>query len=176
LNSHILPFGNGILKSERPTAETSFSDSTIYVVRLKHFVMHRSPQIANPPRLACVSRSLAQVEPWDEILPLAESRGGTPKGERAALCARRPPLGCGGWIRVSRRSASLLSSVVTFVAQGADREDTGIHRRCSLTKIGVESEKILRRDDDSGANRIARTRLLVIARSEATKQSRGGLH
>ena len=65
----------------------------------------------NPPRSACVSRSLAQVEPWDEILPMAESRGGTPRGERAALCARRTPLGCGGWLRVSRRSASLLSSV-----------------------------------------------------------------
>ena len=63
-----------------------------------------------PARSACVSRSLAQVEPWDEILPVAESRGGTPRGERAALCARRTPLGCGGWIRVSRRSASLLSS------------------------------------------------------------------
>src|SRR5580658_3816376 len=97
----------------------------------------------NPPCSACVSRSLAQVEPWDEILPLAESRGGTPRGERAALCARRTPLGCGGWIRVSRRSASLLSSVLTFVAQSADREDTGIHRRCSLAKIGAESEEIL---------------------------------
>src|ERR1700689_3907176 len=43
----------------------------------------------NPPCSACVSRSLAQVEPWDEILPMAESRGGTPRGERAALCARR---------------------------------------------------------------------------------------
>src|ERR1700691_1257605 len=49
-----------------------------------------------PPRLACVSRSLAQVEPWDEILPQAESRGGTPIGERAALCARRTQV---RWIR-----------------------------------------------------------------------------
>src|SRR5271168_2348169 len=47
----------------------------------------------NPPRLAGVSRSLAQVEPWDEILPVAESRGGTPRGERAALCARRTRKG-----------------------------------------------------------------------------------
>jgi hypothetical protein len=47
----------------------------------------------NPPCSACVSRSLAQVEPWDEILPQAESRGGTPRGERAALCARRTPQG-----------------------------------------------------------------------------------
>ena len=45
----------------------------------------------NPPRLAGVSRSLAQVEPWDEILPVAESRGGTPRGERAARAA--PCLG-----------------------------------------------------------------------------------
>ena len=97
----------------------------------------------NPPCLACVSRSLAQVEPWDEILPVAESRGGTPRGERAALCARRTPLGCGGWLRVSRRSASLLSSVRSFVlgnAQSTDREDAGGHRRYSLTKIGAESE------------------------------------
>jgi len=77
----------------------------------------------NPPCSACVSRSLAQVEPWDEILPLAESRGGTPRGERAALCARRTPLGCGGWLRVSRRSASLLSSVLTF--RGSKRRSWG---------------------------------------------------
>ena len=56
----------------------------------------------NPPRLAGVSRSLAQVEPWDEILPLAESRGGTPRGERAALCARRT--------RKVRRLATRLSA------------------------------------------------------------------
>ncbi len=31
---------------------------------------------------------------------------------------------------------------LTVVAQGADREDTGIHRRHSLTKIGAESEEI----------------------------------
>ncbi len=122
----------------------------------------------NPPRSACpVSRSLAQVEPWDEILPVAESRGGTPRGERAALCARRTPLGCGGWLRVSRRSASLLS-FLTFVAQGTDRETIGIHRRHSLTKIGAESEAfrrfILWSDEDSGADRIARTRLLACIR------------
>src|SRR5580698_10206777 len=99
----------------------------------------------NPPRGPRVSRSLAQVEPWDEILPLAESRGGTPRGERAAICARRIPLGCGGWLRVSRRSASLLSSVRSFVlgnAQSTDREITGIHRQYSLTKIGAKSEEI----------------------------------
>ena len=47
-----------------------------------------------------------------------------------------------------------------FVGQSTDREATGNHRRHSLTKIGAESEKILRRDDHSGADRIARTRLL----------------
>src|SRR3984957_13403368 len=96
----------------------------------------------NPPREPRVSRSLAQVEPWDEILPMAESRGGTPRGERAALCARRTPQGCGGWLRVSRRSASLLSSVLTVGAQGADRETTGIHRRHSLAKIGAEGGEV----------------------------------
>src|ERR1700733_3497908 len=49
-----------------------------------------------PPRLACVSRSLPQVEPWDEILPQAESRGGTPIGERALQSARRIER-CGGY-------------------------------------------------------------------------------
>src|ERR1700723_2946548 len=75
----------------------------------------------NPPRSACVSRSLAQVEPWDEILPLAESRGGTPRGERAALCARRT--------RKVRRLATGLSAFrflaflpfLHFVARRADR-------------------------------------------------------
>jgi hypothetical protein len=32
-----------------------------------------------------------------------------------------------------------LLSFLTFVAQSADRETTGIHRRHSLTKIGAES-------------------------------------
>ena len=60
----------------------------------------------NPPRLAGVSRSLAQVEPWDEILPQAEGRGGTPIGERALQSARRAQV---RWIRtrVDRRSAFL---------------------------------------------------------------------
>src|ERR1700722_15938113 len=71
----------------------------------------------------------------------------------AQRSARAAPARCGGWLRVSRRSASLLS-FLTFVAQSADREDTGIHRRYSLTKIGAKSEEILPRDDDSGADRI----------------------
>ena len=59
-----------------------------------------------PPREPRVSRSLAQVEPWDEILPQAESRGGTPIGERALQSARRTQV---RWIRtrVDRRSAFL---------------------------------------------------------------------
>ena len=65
----------------------------------------------NPPCSACVSRSLAQVEPWDEILPLAQSRGGTPIGERALQSARRTQV---RWIRtrVDRRSASFFLSFV----------------------------------------------------------------
>src|ERR1700722_9416351 len=58
--------------------------------------------------------------------------------QRSARAA--PRLGAVGWLRVSRRSASLLSSVLTVVAQSADRETTGIHRRYSLAKIGAESE------------------------------------
>src|SRR5580658_9459786 len=57
-------------------------------------VPHRLAE--NPPCSACVSRSLAQVEPWDEILPVAESRGGTPRGERALQSARRIER-CGGY-------------------------------------------------------------------------------
>src|ERR1700722_18340129 len=98
----------------------------------------------NPPCSACVARSLAQVEPWDEILPVAESRGGTPRGERAALCARRTPLGCGGWLRVCRGSASLLSFFLTVVAQSAVREGIGGHRRDALARIGAESETFRR--------------------------------
>ncbi len=33
---------------------------------------------------------------WDRR-PSGKSRGGTPRGERAALCARRTPKGCGSW-------------------------------------------------------------------------------
>jgi hypothetical protein len=48
------------------------------------------------------------------------------------------------------------------VARSADREDTGNHRRYSLAKIGAESKEFLPRDEDSGANRIARTILHAV--------------
>src|ERR1700733_15478531 len=101
--------------------------------------------------------------------PSGQSRGGTPIGERALQSARRTQV---RWIRtrVDRRSAFLFF-FLTFVAQSTDREATGNHRRHSLAKIGAESEKISRRDDDSGANRIARTGKLVIA--SAFPPSRG---
>ena len=74
---------------------------------------------------------------------MAESRGGTPRGERAALCARRT--------RKVRRLDTRLSAFrflaflpfLHFVARSADREATGVHRRCSLAKIGAESGEIL---------------------------------
>ena len=115
----------------------------------------------NPPCSACVSRSLAQVEPWDEILPQAQSRGGTPIGERALQSARRIER-CGGYgpALIGVPLPFLLSYIV---AQSADREATGNHRRHSLAKIGAESGEFLPSDDDSGANRIARTMRLVIA-------------
>jgi hypothetical protein len=56
-----------------------------------------------------------------------------------------------------------------IVARSADREDTGVHRRNSLAKIGAESGEFLLRDDDSGADRIARTGRLVIAGHSRSK-------
>src|ERR1700728_5074227 len=74
-----------------------------------------------PPRERRVSRSLAQFEPWDEILPQAESRGGTPIGERALQSARRIER-CGGY------GPALIGVPLSFfllsyiVAQSTDRE------------------------------------------------------
>jgi hypothetical protein len=113
------------------------------------------------PREPRVSRSLAQVEPWDEILPLAESRGGTPPGERALRGARRTQV---RRIRISvRRRSAFLFSFFLIVAQGADREmpatTAGILWRRSVRR----AEKFPSRDEDSGADRIARTMSRVIA-------------
>ena len=86
-------------------------------------------------------------EAWPEAEPLGptslwqEPWWDAERRARSALRAPHP-AGCGGWLRVSRRSASLLS-FLTFVAQGADREGIGSHRRFSLAKIGAESERIL---------------------------------
>jgi hypothetical protein len=66
----------------------------------------------------------------------------------------------------TRLSAFRFLAFLPFVlgnARSKDREDTGVHRRHSLAKIGAESKEFLPRDDDSGADRIARTRRLVIA-------------
>src|SRR5580704_3578839 len=110
----------------------------------------------NPPRLACVSRSLAQVEPWDEILPSGQSRGGTPIGERALQSARRIER-CGGYGPALIGVPLSFFIFLTFVAQSADREvpvtTAGILWRRSVRR----AESFLPLDDDSGANRIART-------------------
>jgi hypothetical protein len=56
----------------------------------------------------------ASQEAWPEAeslgwnIPLGESRGGTPTGERAAISARRAPQGAAVGLRICRRSASLL--------------------------------------------------------------------
>ena len=67
-----------------------------------------------PPREPRVSRSLAQVEPWDEILPQAEGRGGTPIGERALQSARLIER-CGGYGSASFGVPLSFSSFLTFV-------------------------------------------------------------
>ena len=103
---------------------------------------------------------------------MAESRGGTPRGERAAIRARRTPLGAVvGYASVGVPLPCFLLSY--NVAQSADREDTGSHRRCSLAKIGAESGEFLPRDDDSGADRIARTvRLALVTRHPEVRAQR----
>ena len=57
-----------------------------------------------------------------------------------------------------------LSSYI--VTRSADRGDTGDHRQYSLTKIAAESKAFVAlfdtRDDDSGADRIARTISYVV--------------
>jgi hypothetical protein len=72
--------------------------------------------------------------------PFGENRGGTPIGERAfagrALHRQVQRLLC-----VCRRSA-FLSLLLTFVAQGSDRDGAGHHRWRHLTKIGAESETL----------------------------------
>jgi hypothetical protein len=77
----------------------------------------------------------------------------------AQRSARAAPERCGGWIRVCRRSASLLSfrSYISWLEAQIVRipvATAGILWRRS----GRRAKKFLPRDDDSGANRIARTR------------------
>src|ERR1700691_6737504 len=63
------------------------------------------------PRLSLGMNSPNGTEPWWD----AERRArGDPRAPH--------PAGRGRWLRVCRRSASLLFSVLTFVAQSADRE------------------------------------------------------
>src|ERR1700689_3097310 len=102
----------------------------------------------NPPCSACVSRSLAQVEPWDEIVPMAESRGGTPRGERAALCARRTRK-VRGWIRVCRRSASLLFFFRTTWLKAQIVRIPAATAGVLWRRSGRRAKKFSSRDDDS---------------------------
>ena len=102
------------------------------------------------PRLSLGMNSPNGREPWWD----AERRA------RSALRAPHP-AGCGRWLRVSRRSASLLSSVremwleVQIVRMPVST--AGVLWRRSVRR----AEKFSSRDDDSGADRIARTRSLV---------------
>ena len=90
---------------------------------------------------------------------MAESRGGTPRGERAAIRARRTPLGAVvGYASLGVllpffffRPSWLKARIVRLPAPTA-----GILWRRSVRR----AEKFSSRDDDSGADRIARTRSL----------------
>src|SRR5580692_2410725 len=82
-----------------------------------------------------------EAEPWGPTSLWQEPWWDAERRARSALRAPHPK-GCGRWLRACRRSASLLFSVLTFVARSADREGTGNHRRCSLAKIGAEGEEI----------------------------------
>ena len=86
---------------------------------------------------------------------MAQSRGGTPRGERAAIRARRTPLGAVvGYASLGVllpffffRPSWLKAQIVRLPATTA-----GILWRRSVRR----AEKFSSRDDDSGANRIAR--------------------
>src|SRR5580698_2351586 len=74
---------------------------------------------------------------------MAESRGGTPRGERAAIRARRTSQGAAvGYASLGVPLPCFLPFVLGN-ARSTDREDTGIHRRHSLAKIGAESEELV---------------------------------
>ena len=97
----------------------------------------------NPPCSACVSRSLAQVEPWDEILPIGrEPRWDAERRARSALRAPHPKGAEVGYASVGVPLPCFFP-FVHFVARSTDRETTGHHRRHSLAKIGAESGEIL---------------------------------
>ena len=110
----------------------------------------------NPPR------ELVCHEAWPRL-----SLGmNSPIGSRAVVgrreasaqrSARAAPERCGGWIRVCRRSASLLSSsYISWLEAQIVRipvSTAGILWRRSVRR----AEKFSSRDDDSGADRIART-------------------
>jgi hypothetical protein len=94
---------------------------------------------------------------------MAESRGGTPRGERAALCARRTrkvrPLAT----RLSAfRFLAFFRSYISWLEAQIVRlpaTTAGILWRRSVWR----AKKFSSRDEHSGADRIARTRRLVIA-------------
>src|SRR5580692_11366155 len=85
----------------------------------------------------------------------------------SALCKARAARKCGGYGPALIGVPLSFSSFLTFHARSSDREGTGIHRRHSLAKIGAEGEKFVTlfgaRDDDSGADRIARMRSFASA-------------
>ena len=84
------------------------------------------------PRLSLGMNSPNGTEPWWDAERRARSalRAPHPKGAEVGYASVGVPLPC-------------FFPFLHFVARSADREDTGVHRRGSLAKIGAESEEIL---------------------------------
>ena len=84
------------------------------------------------PRLSLGMNSPIGTEPWWDAERRARSalRAPHPKGAEVGYASVGVPLPC-------------FFPLLHFVAQSADREDTGVHRRHPLAKIGAESREIL---------------------------------
>ena len=134
-----------------------------------------TPAGGNPPREPVCH------EAWPRLSlgmnsPIGKSRGGTPRGERAALCARRTRK-----VRslATRLSAFRFLAFLPFLHSWLEAQIV----RIPVSTAGVlwrrsvrRAEKFSSRDDDSGANRIARTRSLFHlspVRGEVERAKRG---
>src|SRR5580692_2176800 len=92
---------------------------------------------------------------------MAQSRGGTPRGERAAIRARRTPQGAVvGYASLGVPLPCFFPFLHSWLEAQIVRmpvSTAGLLWRRSVRR----AKKFLPRDDNSGADRIARTRSLV---------------